>query len=146
MISRQILRTISLIGLSFTAMAATTAEPTLKEIMQGLRDDLLEIIDGLLTDDFERVAQGATGIARHAPIPESQVERMAAELGPEMAAFGRFDELVHQRSLSMIKAANVGDRGAAIDDYRQMVDGCLACHAVYKEQVAAVLAPPSPVD
>jgi hypothetical protein len=42
--------------ISIIALSATAAEPNLKEIMQGLRDDVVEITDGLLTDDFTKVA------------------------------------------------------------------------------------------
>lgn len=107
--------------------------------MQGLRDNLAQITDGLLSDDFERVAQGATAIAQHAPIADSQVSVIAAELGPEMAAFEELDELVHHLSLSISTAAKDRDRNRAIANYRRLVDGCLACHAVYKERIAALL-------
>lgn len=49
--------------------------------MQGLRDDLLMITDGLLTDDFDRVAQGADGIAHHAQISAPQAQQIAAVPG-----------------------------------------------------------------
>lgn len=140
MIGHRLLRRAGLVCISLAATAATPAEPTLKEIMQGLRDDLVEITDGLLTDDFDRVAQGATGIANHAPISAPQVELIAVELGPEMAAFRQFDELVHELSLAISSAASERDRDRTIAGYRQMVDGCLACHAAYRDRVAAVLA------
>ena len=38
------------------ALSATAADTDLKEIMQGLRDDVVEITVGLLTDDFTKVA------------------------------------------------------------------------------------------
>jgi hypothetical protein len=47
--------------ISIIALSATAAEPNLKEIMQGLRDDVVEITDGLLTDDFTKVARCGTG-------------------------------------------------------------------------------------
>ena len=53
-----------LVPLTALAVAAEPAqEPTLKEIMQGLRDDVFIIADGMFTDDMGRVAQGAAGIA-----------------------------------------------------------------------------------
>lgn len=76
-----LLRTFSFVCLSVAAAATIAAEPTLKEIMQGLRDDLLMITDGLLTDDFDRVAQGADGIAHHAQISAPQAQQIAAVPG-----------------------------------------------------------------
>lgn len=136
---RKWLHTISLVTFAMSAIVATAAEPSLKEIMQDLRDNLVEITDGLLVDDFDRVAQGAIGVAQHAPISASQAQQIAEALGREMPMFKQFDEQVHASSLAIASAANDQDRDAVIANYRRMVDGCLACHAAFKEPVAAVL-------
>ena len=56
-----------LLLVSFAAFAvpvtAVTGETTLKEIMQELRRNFLEVSDGFLLDDFDRVAEGALAIA-----------------------------------------------------------------------------------
>ncbi len=125
--------------ISIIAMSATAAEPNLKLIMQGLRDDVVEITDGLLTDDFARVAQGAVRIANHPRIPPDQIQLVAAELGTEMAAFKQIDTSVHELSLSIAAAAEAKDRARAIADYQRMLSGCLACHVAYKDRVGTVL-------
>ena len=122
-------------------VAMTDDAPSLKEIMQGLRNNLVEISDGLLTDDFELVAQGAASIAEHPKIPAAQVQLVAAELGPEMAAFKQLDNLVHDQSLEIGVAAKALDRDAAISSYQRMIVGCFDCHRTYKERVAAILRP-----
>jgi hypothetical protein len=133
---------LSLIASVFViAMSSTAASPELKEIMQGLRDNTVEIADGLFTDDFERVALGAAGIANHAQIPPEQVQLVAAELGAEMPTFKQFDISVHDLSLSIAAAAEKQDRDQASADFHRMLDGCLACHAAYKHRIAAVLRP-----
>jgi len=119
--------------------AATAAQPNLKEIMQGLRDDAVEIADGLLIDDFDRVALAAAGIADHAQIPPDQVQLVAAELGAEMATFKQFDVSVHDLSLSITEAAENKDYDRAIAEYQRMLSGCFGCHAAYRERVGAVL-------
>jgi hypothetical protein len=133
---------IRIAGVAFAmgiAVTSIAAETNLKEIMQGLRDDAVEIADGLLIDDFDRVASGATGIANHARIPPDQVQLVAAELGSEMPAFKQLDTLVHDLSLSIAAAAEKRDRSTAIAEFHRMLDGCLACHSAYKERVANVL-------
>lgn len=125
--------------LSALSAMATAAEPNLKGIMQGLRDDVVAIADGLLVDDLKSVADGAIRIANHAQIPAEQIQLVAAELGPEMATFKQFDISVHDLSLSIAAAAEKGYRDRAIADYQTMMTGCLACHAAYRERVAAVL-------
>ena len=132
-----------LVPLTTLAVAAESAqEPTLKEIMQGLRDDVFIIADGMFIDDMDRVAKGAAGIAHHPSIPGKQVQRVAAELGPEMPAFKQLDIRVHDLSMSIISAAESQDRERISADFQQLINGCLACHTSYKERVAKVLEEP----
>ena len=121
------------------AMVAAAAEPDLKGIMQGLRNDVVAITDGLLTDDFDKIAAGAAGITTHERIPAGQIQLVAAELGAEMATFKQLDQQVHDLSLSIASAAKEHDRERVATDYRRMLDGCLSCHATYKERVAKAL-------
>lgn len=114
---------------------------TLQTIMQGLRDNLVEITDGLLNDDFEMVERGASAIANHPRIPPEQVQLVASELGKEMPAFKQFDTRVHDLSVQISVAARQGDRAAATSGFGEMVNGCFACHDAYKDRVTAVLRP-----
>ncbi len=136
---QKLLHTIGLVTFAMSSLAATAAEPSLKEIMQDLRDNLVEITDGLLVDDFDRVAQGATNVAQHPHISAAQGKQIAAALGPEMPAFKQFDEQVHASSLAIASAASDQDRNAVIVNYHRMVDGCLTCHAAFKARVATAL-------
>ena len=134
---------VLLVPLTALAVAAEpTQEPTLKEIMQSLRDDVFTIADGMFTDDMDRIAQGASGIAHHPSIPGKQVQRVAAELGPEMQAFKQLDIRVHDLSMSIISAAETQDRERISADFQQLINGCLACHTSYKERVANALKDP----
>lgn len=125
-----------------TAACATTSPDdttTLKEIMQGLRNDLVNIGDGLLVDDFDLLAGGARGIAEHPKIPPDQVTLVAMELGAEMAAFKQLDTQVHNLAIQAQAAAEASNRDAAFRRYQEITASCLACHAAYKERVAGVL-------
>jgi hypothetical protein len=124
---------------SVVVTAESAAETNLKEIMQGLRDDLLTITDGLVTDNFDTIVTGATGIANHDAIPGQQVQLVLAELGSEMASFKQFDTQVHDLALSIAAAAKAQDRETVMSEYQQMIGGCVGCHVAYKERVAAVL-------
>jgi hypothetical protein len=134
-------RLLLLVGFAAVALPVTalTGETTLKEIMQELRRNFLEVSDGFLLDDFDRVADGALAIAEHPRIPPQQIQRVANELGPEMPVFKNFDVQVHELSLEIYKAAKDRDRAAAIAAYQGMVAACFDCHAAYRERVAAVL-------
>jgi hypothetical protein len=48
---------------SIMTLQAQSADTNLQLIMQGLRDDAVEISDGLLIDDFNLVANGAARCA-----------------------------------------------------------------------------------
>ena len=120
-------------------VTASTNEPTLKTIMQELRQNFLDVSDGFLLDDFGKVAEGALAIAEHPRIPAEQVDRISEELGPEMAVFKNFDVQVHELSLEMYKAAKERDRDAAVAAYQGMVTACFDCHSAYRERVAAIL-------
>ncbi len=134
-------RLLLLVGFAAVALPVTalTGETTLKEIMQELRRNFLEVSDGFLLDDFDRVADGALAIAEHPRNPPQQIQRVANELGPEMPVFKNFDVQVHELSLEIYKAAKDRDRAAAIAAYQGMVAACFDCHAAYRERVAAVL-------
>jgi len=120
-------------------IALTGEATTLLEITQGLRNNLVEITDGLLTDDFDKVARGAIAISEHPQIPAAQKQLVAKELGAEMATFKQIDTRVHDLSLDIHAAAKALDRQAAVAGYQQLIGGCFACHNTYKERIAAVL-------
>ncbi len=107
--------------------------------MQGLRDDTVRITDGLLTDDFEMIAEAAAAIANHPRIPAEDAQLVAAELGDEMPAFKALDTLVHDLAIEIGEAARSQDRDAVLSGYQQMFEGCLACHDAYKERVTNAL-------
>jgi len=125
--------------LSSTAHGDTATKTDLKQIMQDLQNDTALIVEGLLVDDFQTVASAAARVANHPRIPPSQVALVAAELGSEMPTFKQYDTLVHDLALSIGSAAEEGDSTSIADKYQKMLDGCLACHASYRERVTAVL-------
>ena len=118
---------------------ALPGQASLVDIMQGLRNDTVEVADGLLTGDLDKVADGAERIANHPRIPSEQVKLVAAALGGEMAAFKGFDTAVHDLAVSIADAARSGDEVRATADFQQMLSGCFGCHAAFKERVSATL-------
>lgn len=137
--TKRIVAVASLVFIFAPTVTLTSERPELKEIMQQLRNNLVDISDGLLLDDFEQVSRGAVAIAQHPQIPAAQIQLVAAELGPEMAAFKQLDILVHDLSIETDAAARLLDRDAVISGYQRLIEACLACHSTYKERVAAVL-------
>ena len=135
---RRVISTL-LVLMLVPSVALTDEATTLQIIMQGLRDNLVEITDGLLVADFELVDRGASAIANHPRIPPEQVQLVAAELGQEMPVFKQFDTRVHDLAVQISVAAKNSDGPAAIAAFEEMIDGCFGCHTVYKDRVAGVL-------
>lgn len=142
MTGRQSTALLVLIFLLSVTRADSGSDNDLKEIMQNLRSDSALIVDGMLVDNFDVVADAANRIANHPRIPPEQVTLLAAELGSEMAAFKQLDTLVHDLSLSIHSAALEADSNSIAYNYQKMLMGCLECHASYRQRVAAVLNPP----
>ena len=132
---------IACLSLSLIPSLALTSDAlSLQEIMQGLGDDTAEMADGLLTGDFEQIAQAADAIANHPKISAGDAQLIAAELdGDEPDGDGQ-DEAPDADDVEVGVAARSQDRPAAVSGYQQMFEGCLACHDAYKDRVAAALA------
>lgn len=118
------------------------AEPTLQGIMQGLRDDLAAIVDGMLVEDYGRIARASIAIAAHPPIPASQNALIRQDLGPRMPDFALLDQQVHGQALSMKKAADERNLAGVSNAYQSVLSTCLACHIAFRERLVAVLRPP----
>lgn len=141
MINARALIALTLLTLSVTAYSDADVDTDLRKIMQDLQSDTALIVEGLLVDSFETIDDAATRIADHPRIPPAQVALVAAELGPEMPGFKRLDVLVHDLALSISAAALEADAAAVAENYKKMLDGCLACHASYRQRVSKVLSP-----
>lgn len=139
MLKKTLLVLASLAVMLSPATALSGDPPSLKAIMKDLRQNFLDVSDGFLLDDFDKVAKGALAIAEHPRIPAPQAQLVADELGAEMPVFKNFDVQVHELSLEIYKAAREGDRVAALSAYHGMVSACIDCHTAYRERVAAVL-------
>jgi len=129
----------TILAFSNLTVPASADDPSLKEIMQALRDNLTEVTDGLLMNDFDRIERGAEGIAQHPQIAPTQVKRVAEELGPEMPRFKQYDVQVHNLSLSIVAAAKAKNSEAVWADYQQVLSGCLGCHTSFKDRVSEAL-------
>lgn len=129
--------------LSMTAHADTEtgSDTDLKKIMQDLQSDSALVVEGLLIDDFVSVADAAARIVNHPRIPPEQVALVAAELGAQMPTFKQLDTLVHNTALSIGAAAQEGDSNSIAANFKSMLDGCLACHAAFRQRVSEVLNP-----
>ncbi|HNP36848.1 MAG TPA: hypothetical protein PKK10_13430 [Woeseiaceae bacterium] len=141
---RRTIYSCTILALLASSSHTLAAEPTLKEIMQALRDDLVQVLDGLLLDDPARIAIAAQRIADHPEVSVNDRQRVTAELQEEMAQFAGFDHQVHSLAVSIEAAARAEDLALVRAETRQLIDGCLACHSMYKNRIADVLSEARP--
>lgn len=139
MINLRWITTATVMALALGSSGAPAATPDLKSIMQGLRNSLVTMTDGLLQGEPEMVAQAAANIANHSPVPEHERSIIRATLGTEMPGFAELDREVHVLSVEVGNAAEEGDLARAERDYQTMVAACLACHTSYKARVSEAL-------
>jgi cytochrome c556 len=118
------------------AFAEKEPQENLKQIMQGMQTDMSAILGGLFTGNLEQVATSAKSIAYHPPIPASQAQKISATLGPQMSNFAQLDRQVHGQALAVLAAADKKDEKKVAEAFQQLVDGCLACHQSYKDQLS----------
>lgn len=130
---------VVLLTLVFLAGSVGAAEDNLKNIMQGLGNNFVQIIESLLTGDRDQLIIAAEKIAQHPEIPEYQRILIAAELENEMPQFARFDQMVHSLSLELQKKGLTSTEQELRSNTQEMLSACLACHTAYKSRVSSVL-------
>ncbi len=112
---------------------------TFKDVMQDLLTDTQQITKGIILEDFQLIEQAANKIANH-PKPDLAIRmKVVKTLGNEMGKFKAKDTVVHNSAVNILSAAKANDMNTITKEYQQLVNGCLACHAGFKEKVAKAL-------
>lgn len=114
---------------------------SLTDIMQDLGADMAAAAGGLWVADAGQVAAAAQRIADHPNVSPEDRETIQAVLGREFSAFVAFDQGVHRAAVELAGAAA---RGSEIPDllvlYSRVQEGCVACHEMFRTDVASALA------
>ena len=115
--------------------AAGEEGQALLPIMQRLGSEMTALTHALMTDDHETVRRSAAAIAEHAPISAEEVERIHAELGPDMARFEAVDESVHVASVRLHEAARARRLDEVVQRLGEVQRGCVSCHVQFRERL-----------
>lgn len=59
----------------------------------------------------------------------------------QAADFNAFDVQVHDQAMALAEAAEAVDRDRMLQHYSSMMEGCLACHARFRETIRALSDP-----
>ncbi len=116
---------------------AETEEPepmALRAIMEGLGQDMQQIVDGVSREDWARVEQAAMRIADHPRPPLSERLRILAFVGTDMGQFKSLDEDIHATARKLAAEGQRGDGPAVIATFAELQSKCLACHQLFRQR------------
>ena len=111
----------------------------LRPLMVDLSLDMERIHQGLWREDYVMIAQGARSIAEHPKISAEQMAAIKKALGSGFKQFFQFDVTVHEAASALANAAADKNLEAVLKHRRQLQQGCIACHAGFREQVREAL-------
>ncbi|MEJ5339802.1 MAG: hypothetical protein ACK42C_03045 [Aquificaceae bacterium] len=112
------------------------SELTLKQVMQLVNQSTLKMLQGFLLNNDAMVLEGAKEIAEH-PVPKGGPLRyidpsMREDFSRMMPAFER---QVHGGAEEVIRFIKEGKRDEAFRTYTNMLQGCMACHELFRDRI-----------
>ena len=110
----------------------------LRPIMQRLSSDMAGLAQAIWFEDYGAMTTTSAAIADHAHISEEELQRIEAELGPELSRFEEMDEAVHESAVRLHAAAAAGELDDVLDLFSEVQRGCVACHTEFRERLRTV--------
>jgi cytochrome c556 len=107
----------------------------LREIMFGLADDMAAIVRAITLEDYETVRIRALRIAEHERPPFDERMRILKFLNDDAAGFKAADGVVHSSAKKLSDAAAKKDYYEVVENFRDVLNGCVDCHTKYKSKV-----------
>lgn len=132
---------LALVAVSWIAGAAAQEGPTFKMIMQGLAEDMNRLNAAIFAEDFEAIERYASAIAHHPRPSPAERARLMDAVGPDMELFQSIDRSVHGGAGEMADAARVGDMDSVLRYHARVMQGCVACHSAFRDQLARTPTP-----
>ncbi|MEX0905650.1 MAG: hypothetical protein WD604_16445 [Balneolaceae bacterium] len=107
----------------------------LHSIMRLIMMDIHTINEGIYTQNYALIEQGAQNINEHPPLAPETRQLVQETLGERMAQFGVYDKIVHDTADSLRQAAIDRDMGRVRNHYRIIEQGCVSCHASFQNEI-----------
>ncbi|OOG24114.1 hypothetical protein B1C78_09310 [Thioalkalivibrio denitrificans] len=126
---------LALVAASWLAGAAAQEGPTFKEIMVGLGEDMNHLNAAIFAEDFEAIERYAAAIAHHPRPSPAERQRLMDAVGPRIELFQSIDRSVHGGAAEMADAARVGDMDGVLRYHARVMQGCVACHSAFRDQL-----------
>ncbi len=107
----------------------------LPTIMRLIYADIQIINEGIYTENFQLIEQGAAAINEHPPLSDETRSLVKKTLGERMQAFGQYDKLVHDTADSLKEAATEHNMERVLENYQIIQQGCVSCHASFRNEI-----------
>jgi len=121
-----------------TETESSEQEPLeLPTIMRMLLADINLINEGIYTENYVLIEQGASNINEHPPLSPKSRQLVKETLGDRMQTFGEYDHIVHSRADSLREAARQNDMSIVLKNYQIIQQGCVSCHSAFQKDIRA---------
>lgn len=107
----------------------------LQSIMRLLSADMQMINEGIFTENYRLIEEGAAAINEHPPLSEDTRGLIRETLENRMQTFARFDKLVHDTADSIRSAAEDRQMGRILEQYQIIQRGCVSCHESFRSEL-----------
>ncbi len=107
----------------------------LQTIMRLIYMDIQTINEGIYTENFALIEQGAAAINEHPPLSDETTALVKKTLGDRMPAFGQYDKLVHDTADSLKNAAANHNMENVLGKYQIIQKGCVSCHQSFRNEI-----------
>lgn len=107
----------------------------LHTIMRLLLIDIHTINEGIYTENYDLIEQGAGNINNHPSLAPESRQLVQETLSERMSQFGAYDKVVHGTADSLREAARNQDMNRVMQHYNVIQQGCVSCHAAFQEEI-----------
>jgi len=107
----------------------------LPTIMRLIYADIQIINEGIYTENFQLIEQGAAAINEHPPLSDETRSLVKKTLGERMQAFGQYDKLVHDTADSLKEAVTEHNMERVLEKYQIIQQGCVSCHTSFRNEI-----------
>jgi len=120
------------------ATPSQAEEQTLKETMRGVLGNTQAIVEGLMIDDYSKIASNAEAIAFHQSPSPSKRMAILNELGMESMTFTLYDDGLRKHATKLKKAAENRDQKEVMSTLADMMASCANCHNTYRKRLRTI--------
>ncbi|RLJ70407.1 hypothetical protein BCF55_0679 [Hydrogenivirga caldilitoris] len=107
---------------------------TMKQVMQLVNQSAVKVLEGFLLNNDRMVIEGAREIAEHPKPAGGPLRYIEPSKREEFVKLVRgFEEQVHGGSQRIIELMKEGKREEAFKEYFRVLQGCTACHRIFRD-------------